>query len=102
MAGKRLPWLQLNIYPTTQNGDFVVVLTENKGFHYHCSRHEKIKCSMCVDTKKSRVLSSWRAFSEGEEDMYAVLRRMARLIAESDGSNYAAQARLGPIPEATE
>lgn len=93
-----MKWAQLNVYPTSKNGDFVIVLVENSGFHYHCARHEKIKCSMCVDTRKSRVLSTWRAYGDGEVDVYEVIRRALQMVTENDGSNYSRAFNIGPLP----
>lgn len=80
MARKKFFWYQMNIYPTTQKGQFTLALVRKWGFHWHCEKHPMPKCKDCCDFGDSTLVAHWTTDPLDTTDLYEVLERMARAI----------------------
>lgn len=75
-----MQWYQVNIYPSTKRGKFSVVVMENKGYHWHCEKHQRNKCRGCADFKRSRMVSSYAVEAPEVYDLTSVIEQALFLV----------------------
>lgn len=59
-------WYRVLIYPTTKQNLSRVVFMQVKGYHWHCARHQRIKCKGCADFEKTKVLHTMTGVKHSE------------------------------------